>query len=65
METQSNSHNVAETLVHIARARGWDEIKVSGSETFPQEVWLEANQLGMSGKATPHRIRTRLNWPVA
>ena len=50
LETQSNSHNVAETLVHIARARGWDEIKVSGSETFRKEVWLEANQLGMSVK---------------
>ncbi len=50
LETQSNSHNVAEILVQIARARGWDEIKVSGSETFRKEVWLEANQLGMSVK---------------
>jgi Large polyvalent protein-associated domain 7 len=50
LETRSNSHNVAETLVQIARARGWDEIKVSGSETFRKEVWLEANQLGMRVK---------------
>jgi hypothetical protein len=29
-------------MVRIAEARGWNEIKVSGSETFRREVWLEA-----------------------
>ncbi len=50
LETRSNSEQVAETMVTIARARGWDEIKVSGSETFRKEVWLEAAAHGMQVK---------------
>lgn len=50
LETRSNSEAVAETMVHIAKARGWDEIKVSGSETFRREVWLEAAASGMHVK---------------
>lgn len=50
LETRSNSEQVAETLVTIARARGWDEIKVSGTETFRKEVWLEAAAHGMHVK---------------
>jgi len=37
-------------MVRIAEARGWDEIKVSGSETFRKEVWLEAASRGMHVK---------------
>lgn len=47
LETKSNSENIAESMVRIAEARGWDEIKVSGSETFRKEVWLEAASRGM------------------
>lgn len=50
LETRSDSEQVAETLVTIARARGWDEIKVSGTETFRKEVWLEAAAHGMHVK---------------
>jgi hypothetical protein len=50
LETRSNSEAVAETMVHIAKARGWDEIKASGSETFRREVWLEAAASGMNVK---------------
>ena len=42
LETSSNSETIAENMVRIAEARGWNEIKVSGSETFRREVWLEA-----------------------
>ena len=42
LETSSNSEAVAENMVRIAEARGWTEIKVSGSENFRREVWLEA-----------------------
>lgn len=57
LETRSNSEQVAETMVTIARARGWDEIKVSGSETFRKEVWLEAAAHGMHVKGyTPTEI---------
>lgn len=50
LETRSNSENIAESMVRIAEARGWDEIKVSGSETFRKEVWLEAAARGMHVK---------------
>lgn len=50
LQTQSNSEQIAEVMVSIARARGWDEIKVTGSETFRREVWLEAVAHGMHVK---------------
>lgn len=50
LQTQSNSEQIAEVMVSIARARGWDEIKVTGSETFRREVWLEAAAHGMHVK---------------
>jgi hypothetical protein len=50
LQTQSNSEQIAEVMVTIARARGWDEIKVTGSETFCREVWLEAAAHGMHVK---------------
>ena len=57
LETRSNSEQVAEAMVAIARARGWDEIKVSGSETFRKEVWLEAAAHGMQVKGyTPSEV---------
>jgi hypothetical protein len=50
LETRANSEAIAESMVRIAEARGWDEIKVSGSETFRKEVWLEAASRGMHVK---------------
>lgn len=50
LETKSNSEAIAESMVRIAEARGWDEIKVSGSEAFRKEVWLEAASRGMHVK---------------
>lgn len=50
LETKSNSEQIAESMVRIAESRGWDEIKVSGSETFRREVWLEAATRGMHVK---------------
>jgi hypothetical protein len=47
LETQTNSPAVAESMVRIALARGWDEIRVTGSETFKREVWMEAAARGM------------------
>jgi hypothetical protein len=50
LETKSNSEAIAGSMVRIAETRGWDEIKVSGSETFRKEVWLEAASRGMHVK---------------
>lgn len=50
LETKSNSENIAESMVRIAEARGWDEIKVTGTEAFRKEVWFEAASRGMHVK---------------
>jgi hypothetical protein len=50
LETRSDGEQVAEAMVRIAEARGWDEIKVHGSETFRREAWLEAAGRGMHVK---------------
>jgi len=50
LETRSNSETIAESMVRIAEARGWDELKVSGSEAFRREVWLAAAARGMQVK---------------
>jgi hypothetical protein len=50
LETRSNSEQIAENLVRIAESRGWDEIKVSGSESFRREAWLAASERGINVK---------------
>jgi putative DNA primase/helicase len=50
LETKSNSERVAADLVKIAHARGWNDIKVKGSEEFRRQVWLEASLQGMQVK---------------
>jgi len=57
LETPSSSHMVAETLVRVAERRGWDEIRVTGSETFRREVWYEAARRGMTVRGyTPTEV---------
>ncbi len=48
LETKGNAKGVAEDMVLVAEARGWDDIKVRGSESFKREVYLEAAKRGMS-----------------
>lgn len=47
LETKSDSERTAGNLVAIAESRGWDSVKVSGSQAFRREVWLEASARGM------------------
>lgn len=55
LETGSNGERAAESMVRIAEARGWDEIKVEGSENFRREAWREAAERGMQVKGyTPN-----------
>lgn len=55
LETKTDNENVASAMVKVALARGWDEIKVTGSETFKREVWFEGAARGMSVKGyTPN-----------
>lgn len=50
LQTKSDSEMISDSLVRIAHARGWDDIKVSGTEQFRRQAWIEAQQLGMSVK---------------
>ena len=47
LETPSSAPQMAQSLVKIAEARGWDELKVRGTEGFRREVWLEASVRGI------------------
>ncbi|MET0413021.1 MAG: LPD7 domain-containing protein [Polyangiaceae bacterium] len=47
LETPSSAPKMAEALVKIAEARGWDEMRVKGTEGFRREVWLEASVRGI------------------
>lgn len=42
LRAETNSLDTADTLVSIARDRGFENIKVRGSDAFRREVWLEA-----------------------
>lgn len=46
-ETKSNSERASETMVDAAAARGWQNIKVSGSEDFKKQAWEAAAEKGM------------------
>lgn len=45
--TKANSEHIAEDMVRVAESRGWDEIKVRGTESFRYQVWHEAAMRGM------------------
>ena len=47
LETPSSAPQVARSLVAIAEARGWDELRVKGTDGFRREVWLEASSRGI------------------
>ena len=47
LETPSSAPQMAQALVKIAEARGWDDLKVKGTEGFRREVWLEASVRGI------------------
>lgn len=46
LETKDASPVVAESLVEIAMARGWETLRVKGSKDFRREVWLAAELAG-------------------
>ena len=46
--TRTEDPVVAASMVEVAVAKGWMELKVSGSESFRRAVWLEAARRGMA-----------------
>ncbi len=47
LATETNSPSVARSMVDVAQARGWNGLRVSGSEDFRRLVWLEASVRGV------------------
>lgn len=46
--TRTEDPVVAASMVELAVAKGWKELKVTGSESFRRAVWLEAARRGMT-----------------
>ena len=47
LETPSSAPQIAKSLVAIAEARVWDELRVKGTDGFRREVWLDASSKGI------------------
>ena len=45
--TRNEDPVVAASMIELAIAKGWTDIKVSGSESFRRSVWLEAAKRGL------------------
>lgn len=48
LTTRSENTEVIKSLVDIARARGWNDITVTGTQRFKQEMWFAARLAGLS-----------------
>ena len=46
--TRTEDPVVAASMIEVAVAKGWKELKVTGSESFRRSVWLEAAKRGMA-----------------
>ena len=46
--TRAEDPVVAESMVELAIAKGWKELKVTGSDSFRKTIWLEAARRGMT-----------------
>src|SRR5271156_2300124 len=50
LTTPSENTEVVKSLVEIARARGWTEVTVRGTERFRKEAWTTARMAGIEVK---------------
>lgn len=56
IKTNLNNAKVAGSMLDVAQAKGWTDIKVKGKETFRREAWLQATARGM--EVTGYRPRS-------
>ena len=47
LKAASENQEVVRSLVAIAQARGWDAIRVNGTESFRRLIWREATRQGL------------------
>lgn len=50
LKTTSDDKEIAKSMVELAEAKGWDTLKVKGTEEFKRTVWLEASLKGLNVK---------------
>lgn len=56
LKTRMDGEAITDTMINIAKERGWTEIKVTGSESFKKDVWKNASEQGIAVKGyTPSR----------
>jgi len=48
LTTPSENTELIASLIEIAQVRGWEEIRVSGTERFRQEAWQQARLAGLA-----------------
>ncbi|CAH0356066.1 LPD7 domain-containing protein [Aquabacterium sp. CECT 9606] len=47
LATEHNDPEIARSMVELAEAKGWNSIKLKGTDEFKREVWLQASLKGM------------------
>lgn len=45
-------------MLDIAKAKGWDSIKISSNQEFKQKMWLEAESRGIATEAINPALKT-------
>lgn len=50
LETKSSAAYVAKSMIELAESKNWDSIKVTGTEKFKREAWLQASAKGIEVK---------------
>ncbi|PLX76760.1 MAG: hypothetical protein C0607_03605 [Azoarcus sp.] len=48
LATEHNDPEIARSMVELAEAKGWNSIKLKGTDEFKREVWLQASLKGMA-----------------
>lgn len=48
--THSTDKRLIEDMMAVAKAKGWQDIKLSGSQEFRREAWLQAESQGIATK---------------
>ncbi len=59
--TRNEDPVVAASMIELAMAKGWTDIKVSGSESFRRSVWLEAAKQGLPIRGYQPKPQDELN----
>lgn len=50
IHTARDDKQTIQDMLDVAKAKGWDSIKISGNQEFKQQMWLEAESRGIATK---------------